>query len=301
LEKLKNSFLKTLPGFINNQTKRIHTIWNQTGTATGRLSSEKPNLQNIPQGGHFMSQIRQAFVAEEYFHLVSFDYSQIELRLAAHLSQDKTMIEIFKENKDIHLMTAAYIHNIPEKKVTLEMRNQAKALNFGIIYGMGDKSFAETAKISLEQAKIFREKYFSQFFGLKNYLDASLEIAKETGYAQTMFGRKRLLPLLGGFGRTAKEQERIALNMPIQGSAADIIKMAMIKIQDFIVTNNLEEKARILVQIHDELILEIKFEIIEELAPFFKKIMETVVELDLPLKAEVRAGKNWGEMKVLES
>lgn len=301
LEKLKNSFLKTLPGFINNQTKRIHTIWNQTGTATGRLSSEKPNLQNIPQEGHFMSQIRQAFVAEEYFRLVSFDYSQIELRLAAHLSQDKTMIEIFKEGKDIHLMTAAYIHNIPEKKVTVEMRNQAKALNFGIIYGMGDKAFAETAKISLEQAKIFREKYFSQFFGLKNYLDASLEIAKETGYAQTMFGRKRLLPLLGGFGRTAKEQERIALNMPIQGSAADIIKMAMIKIQDFIVTNNLEEKARILVQIHDELILEIKFEIIEELAPFFKKIMETVVELDLSLKAEVRAGKNWGEMKVLES
>ncbi|MDD5760488.1 MAG: DNA polymerase I [Candidatus Pacebacteria bacterium] len=299
LEKLKNSFLKTLPAFINNQTKRIHTIWNQSGTATGRLSSEKPNLQSIPQGGHFMSQVRQAFIAEEYFRLVSFDYSQIELRVAAYLSQDKTMIEIFKRDKDIHLMTAAYIHNIPEQEVTSEMRNQAKALNFGIIYGMGDKAFAETAKISLEQAKIFRERYFSQFSGLKNYLDASLQTAKETGYAQTMFGRKRLLPFLGGFGRTAKEQERIALNMPIQGSAADIIKMAMIKIQDFITSYNLGEKAKILIQIHDELILEIKFEIIEELAPKIKDIMETVVELDLPLKAEARAGKNWGEMKTL--
>ena len=300
LEKLKNSFLETLPGFINNQTGRIHTIWNQTGTATGRLSSEKPNLQNIPQKGPLDRQIRQVFVAADSYELLSLDYSQIELRLVAYFSKDKKMIEIFNEEKDIHLMTAAYIHEISEKEVTPEMRNQAKALNFGIIYGMGDRSFAETAKISLEEAKAFREKYFSQFSGLKNYLETILQTAKEKGYAETMFGRKRLLPLLGGFGRTAKEQERIALNMPIQGSAADIIKMAMIKIQDFIANYNLEEKAKILIQVHDELILEVKSEIIKELAPSLKNIMETVVALDLPLKTEVKKGKSWGAMEALK-
>jgi len=299
LEKLENSFLEILPEFINKRTKRIHTIWNQTGTATGRLSSEKPNLQNIPQSGSLGKQIRQAFIAEKSFLLVSFDYSQIELRLAAHLSQDKKMMKIFNQNKDIHLITAGYIHNIEEKEVTSEMRNRAKALNFGIIYGMGNKAFAETANISLEEAEIFRQKYFSQFSGLKRYLETVLETAKGNGYVETIFGRKRLLPLLGTLGRRAKEQERIAFNMPIQGLAADIIKLAMIKIQGFILGQQLEKEAKILVQVHDELILEVKSEIIKELALSFKKIMETAVSLAVPLKAEVRVGKNWGEMEDL--
>jgi DNA polymerase-1 len=234
IEKLKNSFLDTLPTFIDPKTNRIHTIWKQTGTTTGRLSSEKPNLQNIPQKGDWGTQIRKAFIAEKSFSLVSLDYSQIELRLAAHLSGDIKMIEAFNQNKDIHKITAAYINNISEEQVTPSMRQKAKILNFGIIYGMGNKVFAQEAGISLDEAKKFREKYFSNFSGLKNYLDFSVENAKKLGYAETIFGRKRFLPLLGGLGRIARGQERIALNMPIQGLAADIIKISMIKIQELI-------------------------------------------------------------------
>lgn len=300
LKKLENSFLETLPKFINEKTRRIHTIWNQTGTATGRLSSEKPNLQNIPQNESLDKQIRNAFVAEELFSLVSFDYSQIELRLAAHLSQDKKMMEIFNQNKDVHLATASYVHGKPEEEITSEMRNQAKALNFGIIYGMGNRAFAQTANISLKEAEVFRQKYFTQFSSLKKYLDNTLETAKRTGYVETVFGRKRLLPLLGTLGRRAKEQERIAFNAPIQGLAADIIKMAMIKIQEYVFQHQIEEQARILVQIHDELILEIKSEIIKEIAPCFKKIMETAVVLTVPLEVKIRKGKNWGKMEELD-
>ena len=299
LEKLKNSFLDILPSFVNPETNRIHTIWKQTGTATGRLSSEKPNLQNIPQRGDWGKKIREAFIAEQSFSLVSLDYSQIELRLAAHLSKDIKMMEVFNQGRDIHTITAGYIHNIPEEKVTAAMRQQAKILNFGIIYGMGNKAFAEAAGVSLEEAKIFREEYFSNFSGLKNYLDFSLENAKKLGYAETIFGRKRLLPLLGGFGRRAREQERIALNMPIQGLAADIIKIAMVKIQEFIEDQHLEEGVKILLQMHDELILEVKSEIIRKIALPLKNIMENAAKLDVCLKADVRKGDRWGKMKKL--
>ncbi len=297
IKKLKNSFLDTLPSFINPKTNRIHTIWKQTGTATGRLSSEKPNLQNIPQKGDWGTQIRKAFISEEFFSLVSLDYSQIELRLAAHLSGDIRMIEAFNQGKDIHKITAAYIHNISDEQVTPSMRQKAKILNFGIIYGMGNKTFAQEAGISLDEAKSFREKYFSNFSGLKNYLDFSLENAKKLGYAETIFGRKRFLPLLGGFGRIARGQERIALNMPIQGLAADIIKIAMIKIQELIKNKHIEDDIKTLIQIHDELILEAKSEIIKEVAPLFKNIMENAVKLKVPLKADIRIGDKWGEMK----
>jgi len=299
IEKLKNSFLAPLPSFINPETNRIHTIWKQTGTATGRLSSEKPNLQNIPQRGDWGRKIREAFVAEQSFSLISLDYSQIELRLAAHLSKDIKMMEAFNQDKDIHTITAGYIHNIPEEKVTASMRQQAKILDFGIIYGMGDKAFAEAAGVSLEEAKVFRKEYFSNFSGLKKYLDFSLENAKKLGYAETIFGRKRFLPLLGGFGRRAREQERIALNMPIQGLAADIIKMAMVKIQEFIEDQHLEEDVKILLQIHDELILEVKSEIIRKIALPLKNIMENAAKLDVCLKADVRKGDRWGKMKKL--
>lgn len=299
IEKLKNSFLDTLPTFIDTKTNRIHTIWKQTGTATGRLSSEKPNLQNIPQRGFWGEQIRKVFVPDKFFSLVSLDYSQIELRLAAHLSKDIKMMEAFNQSRDIHTITASYIYNISEERVTSSMRRQAKILNFGIIYGMGDKAFAESAGISLDKAKIFRKEYFSNFSGLKNYLDFSLEKAKKLGYAETIFGRKRFLPLLGSFGRTAREQERIALNMPIQGLAADVIKIAMNKIYKFIKNNRLEEQIKILLQIHDELILEAKSEIIKEVSPHLQKIMEEAVKLEVPLKVNIKIGKNWGEMKEL--
>ena len=300
IKKLKNSFLDTLPTFINPKTNRIHTIWKQTGTATGRLSSEKPNLQNIPQKGDWGTRIRKAFISEESFFLVSLDYSQIELRLAAHLSGDIKMIEAFNQDKDIHKITAAYINNISEEQVTPSMRQKAKILNFGIIYGMGNKTFAQEAGISFDEAKSFREKYFSNFSGLKNYLDFSLENAKKLGYAETIFGRKRFLPLLGGLGRIARGQERIALNMPIQGLAADIIKIAMIKIQELIKSKHIESDIKTLIQIHDELILEVKSDIIKGMSPLFRNIMENAVKLKVPLKADIRIGDKWGKMEELK-
>jgi len=296
LEKLKTAFLEPLPQFINQKTHRIHTIWKQTGTATGRLSSEEPNLQNIPSKGEWGKKIRKAFEAAPGFSLLSLDYSQIELRIAAHLSLDPKLVEAFREDKDIHTLIASYINNIPEDKVTLEMRKLAKILNFGIIYGMGDKALSETAGISLKEAKQFKKEYFSDFSSLKTYLEHSLEQAKKLGYAETIFGRKRFLPLIGSLGQIGRQEERIAINMPIQGVAADIIKLSMIKISDFIKSKNLEEEVKLIVQIHDELILEVKSEIIKEIAPQLKEIMEQVVDLEVPLKAEITIGQNWGEL-----
>jgi len=297
LEKLKTAFLDPLPQFINLKTQRIHTIWKQNGTATGRLSSEEPNLQNIPLKGEWGKKIRKAFEAAPGFSFLSLDYSQIELRIASHLSLDSKMIAAFQEDKDIHTLTASYINNIKENEVTPEMRKLAKILNFGIIYGMGAKALSETAGISLKEAKRFKEEYFHDFSGLKNYLEHSLCQAKKLGYVETLFGRKRFLPLIGSLGQIGRQEERIAINMPIQGLAADIIKLSMIKISDFIKSKNLEDEVKLILQIHDELILEVKSAIIKEIAPQLKKIMEQVVTLEVPLKAEITIGKNWEELE----
>ena len=297
LEKLKTAFLDPLPQFINQKTQRIYTIWKQTGTATGRLSSEAPNLQNIPSKGEWGKKIRKAFEAAPDFSFLSLDYSQIELRIASHLSLDPKMLAAFQEDKDIHTLTASLINNIEEEKVTPAMRQLAKILNFGIIYGMGAKALSETAGISLKEARKFKEEYFHDFSGLKNYLEHSLEQAKKLGYVETLFGRKRFLPLIGSLGQIGRQEERIAMNMPIQGLAADIIKLSMIKISDFIKSQNLDDEVRLILQIHDELILEVKSAIIKEIAPQLKVIMEQVVDWEVPLKAEITIGKNWGELK----
>lgn len=297
LTKLKNSFLDVFLEFINPQTGRLHTIWKQTATTTGRLASESPNLQNIPLKSELGKEIRKAFRAEKGYQLVSFDYSQIELRLAAFLSQDPKMVQAFKEDRDIHLLTASLINNVPLNMVTEEMRNQAKALNFGILYGMGYRAFAENTGLTLEQAKRFCQEYFTDFAVLKNYLAFSVAQAKKNGYAETLFGRKRFLPLIGSSSRLGKEEERMALNMPIQGLAADIMKIAMIRIFDFLQENNLEKEARLLLQIHDELILEIKPEIIKEIIPQIKTIMQGVLSLGFPLKIEIEVGDDWGTLK----
>lgn len=298
-KKLQNSFLDTLPNFIDSTTGKIYTIWKQTGASTGRLSSEKPNLQNIPQSKKDLLDLRTIFLPSQDWQLISLDYSQMELRLAAHLSQDEKLQNIFKEGKDVHIMTASYINNIPENKVTPSMRQQAKALNFGILYGMGVKSFAEQANIPLIRAKQFREEYFHNFPGLERYLKYLQKRAKELGYAETMFGRKRFLPLIGGYGRISKEQERIALNMPIQGLAADIIKMAMVKIHYYILARKWEDKVRTILQVHDELILEGQPAIIKEIAREGKNIMENIVRLNIPLVVNVKQGNNWGQMELL--
>jgi len=296
LEKLKTSFLNPLPKFINATTSRVHTIWKQTGTATGRLSSEEPNLQNIPARGEWGKKIRLAFEAEKGFSFISLDYSQIELRLASHLSLDPKMIEAFQQDKDIHTITASYINNIPENQVTPEMRQLAKVLNFGIIYGMGDKLLSETAGITLQEAKKFKQEYFHDFVGLKNYLTSTIEQAKNNGYVETLFGRKRFLPLIGSLGQIGRQEERIAVNMPIQGLAADLIKLSMIKIEEFLQKEGLKQQARIVLQIHDELIIEAKSDIIPSIAPQLKEIMEQITVLEVPLKVKMTFGQSWGEL-----
>ena len=295
LKKLKNSFLDLLPNFINKQTKRIYTIFNQTGTATGRLSSEKPNLLNIPLRSDWGRKIRNCFITEKDWIFLSLDYSQIDLRVAAHLSNDSTLKEAFLKDIDIHLLTASKIYNVAIDQVTPLMRQQAKILNFGIIYGMGENAFAEAAGISKNQAKIFREEYFSDFVGLKLYLDRIVNESKKNGFGETIFKRKRFLPLIGALGRIGREEERIAVNFPIQGSVSDLINLAMIKIDEFLREKELENKVFLVCQIHDELLFEGKFEIIEAIKDKLKEIMENVYPLSVPLKVKVKTGKTWLE------
>ena len=295
LKKLKNSFLDLLPNFINKQTKRIYTIFNQTGTATGRLSSEKPNLLNIPLRSDWGRKIRNCFITEKDWIFLSLDYSQIDLRVAAHLSNDSTLKEAFLKDIDIHLLTASKIYNVAIDQVTPLMRQQAKILNFGIIYGMGENAFAEAAGISKNQAKIFREEYFSDFVGLKLYLDKIVNESKKNGFGETIFKRKRFLPLIGALGRIGREEERIAVNFPIQGSVSDLINLAMIKIDEFLREKELENKVFLVCQIHDELLFEGKFEIIEAMEDKLKEIMENVYPLSVPLKVKVKTGKTWLE------
>jgi len=295
LKKLKNSFLDLLPNFINKQTKRIYTIFNQTGTATGRLSSEKPNLLNIPLRSDWGRKIRNCFITEKDWIFLSLDYSQIDLRVAAHLSNDSTLKEAFLKDIDIHLLTASKIYNVAIDQVTPLMRQQAKILNFGIIYGMGENAFAEAAGISKNQAKIFREEYFSDFVGLKLYLDRIVNESKKNGFGETIFKRKRFLPLIGALGRIGREEERIAVNFPIQGSVSDLINLAMIKIDEFLRKKELENKVFLVCQIHDELLFEGKFEIIEAIQDKLKEIMENVYPLSVPLKVKVKTGKTWLE------
>ncbi len=295
LKKLKNSFLDLLPNFINKQTKRIYTIFNQTGTATGRLSSEKPNLLNIPLRSDWGRKIRNCFITEKDWIFLSLDYSQIDLRVAAHLSNDSTLKEAFLKDIDIHLLTASKIYNVAIDQVTPLMRQQAKIFNFGIIYGMGENAFAEAAGISKNQAKIFRKEYFSDFVGLKLYLDRIVNESKKNGFGETIFKRKRFLPLIGALGRIGREEERIAVNFPIQGSVSDLINLAMIKIDEFLREKELENKVFLVCQIHDELLFEGKFEIIEAMEDKLKEIMENVYPLSVPLKVKVKTGKTWLE------
>jgi len=295
LKKLKSNFLDLLPHFINKKTKRINTIFNQTGTATGRLSSEKPNLLNIPLRSDWGKEIRNCFVTEKDCLFLSLDYSQIDLRVAAHLSNDSTLKEAFLKDIDVHLLTASKIYNVAIEEITPLMRQQAKILNFGIIYGMGENAFAEAAGISKKQAKIFREEYFSDFIGLKLYLDRVVSEAKKNGFVETIFRRKRFLPLIGALGRIGREEERIAINFPIQGSVSDLINFIMIKIDEFLKEKGLENEIFLVCQIHDELLFEGKFEIINKIKDKLKEIMENAYPLSVPLKVKVKTGKTWLE------
>jgi DNA polymerase-1 len=300
LTKLQNTYIDVLPDLINKRTGRIHSHFNQTVAATGRLSSLDPNLQNIPIRSELGREIRKAFIAEPGNVLVSADYSQIELRIVASLAQDKRMIEIFNKDEDIHKATAAAINNVPLSEVTKEMRYAAKEVNFGVLYGMGSYGLSWRTGISQAEAKDFIRKYFEAFSGVREYIDRTLEFTKKEGYCETLFGRRRYLPELNAANfQMRAAAERMAINHPIQGTAADLMKMAMIEVYKEIRSNKNKAlaQAKILLQVHDELVLEVKKELAEEVANLVKDIMEKVVTLRVPVQVGISINRSWGEMK----
>jgi len=297
LTKLKSTYTDTLPNLIDKKN-RLHTTFDQTGTATGRLSSQDPNLQNIPARGDWGDEIRGTFIAESGFKFISADYSQIHLRIIAALANDKKMIEAFAKEMDIHKFTAAEINNVPIDKVTPEMRFAAKELNFGIIYGMGSQGFAEAAKISRERAEQFIDEYLKDFSGIARYVEKLKDEARKNGFAATFFGRRRYLSELNSPNFMLRSQaERMAINMPIQGLEADIVKKAMIEVNNWIQKENLGKDLRMILQVHDELLFEAKKDLVKQFAPKIIKIMRNVIKLKVPIIAEAKIGDNWAELK----
>ena len=291
--KILSTFLENLLKFLR-EDNRITTNFEITGTATGRISSEEPNLQNIPVEGESAKKLRSCFIAPEGYKFISFDYSQIELRITAELSRDENLINIFKQNLDVHSITSKLLFKEENEKT----RRLAKIVNFGIIYGISPKGLKERTGLSLSESKKIIESYFKNFPGIGKMIKELVEKAKTYGYAENIFGRKRFIPEL--YSRSYSEVlkgERIAINTPIQGTAADIMKKAMIKVWEFIKSNNLENKAKIILQIHDELILEVSDDIINLVEKEVKNIMENIIEFSVPLKVKVNIGKDLSEIK----
>ena len=296
LNKLVSTYTTALPKMINPETGRIHTNYQQAVAATGRLSSSEPNLQNIPAHKETGQEIRRAFVATPGYKLLSLDYSQIELRLAAHFSGDKKLLAAFKNRQDIHRATAAQINEVPLEEVTKKMRFEAKAINFGVLYGQGPHGLSQNAHISYQQARDFITKYFEVYPKVKKMVDSFIEEARDRGYTQTLGGRKRYLPELNSSNPVARRAaERMATNTPIQGSAADLIKIAMINIDKKI--SGQEEEIRLLLQIHDELIFEIKDGQVDYWLPQLKDLMESAFDLSVPIVVEATTGDSWADLK----
>ena len=296
LTKLKSTYIDALPTMVNPRTGRIHTSFNQAATATGRLSSSEPNLQNIPIRGDLGKQVRQAFIAGPDCLLVSGDYSQIELRILAHLSQDAGLLKAFKEDRDIHTATAAEVFGVPLAEVTPDMRRIAKVVNFGVAYGMSDYGLEQATELSREQAGRFIASYFQRYPRVKDYIEVTKRLARERGYVETLLGRRRYIPEMNASNRQVREAaERMAVNMPVQGTAADIIKVAMIDLQREMDRRGLRSK--MILQVHDELLLEVPQEEMEQTRGLVVDKMSRAVELSVLLKVDVKAGKNWGEMK----
>ncbi len=292
LAKLKSGYVDSLPKLINPETGRIHTSYNQTVTATGRLSSSDPNLQNIPIRTEEGREIRSAFVAPPGFMLLSADYSQIELRILAHYSGDELLIEAFQKGEDIHAKTASEVLGVPISEVTPDMRRQAKVVNFGIIYGMGAYGLAKELGISTSEAKEWIENYFKRYQGVKQFIDKTIATVREKGYVETLWGRKRYIPEINSRNKNVQQfGERLAVNTPIQGSAADLIKSVMIRLHGLLPAQNF--KSTMILQVHDELIFEVEENACEELGNFLKQEMTAVKRLKVPLEVEIGWGKNW--------
>ncbi|HQX17599.1 MAG TPA: DNA polymerase I [Anaerolineales bacterium] len=299
LSKIKSTYVDALPVAINPKTNRVHTSYSQIGAVTGRLSSNNPNLQNIPIRSETGRRVRNGFVADRGNWLISVDYSQIELRIVAHMAQDEGMLAAFRADEDIHATTAAAIYNVALDAVTKDMRRHAKAINFGLIYGMSAFGLMRGTDLTLAEAENFVKAYFTKFPGVKKYLDGIRKQAASQGYVETLLGRRRYFPALQG--RTNPQlkarEEREAINAPIQGTAADIMKIAMLKIPPALKKAKLSGK--MLLQVHDELVLECPKDEVEKTAKVVKETMADAYELDIPLSTEARYGANWGEMKTI--
>jgi DNA polymerase-1 len=292
-QKLLNTYVDALPELINKRTGRVHTSLDQAWVSTGRLSSRNPNLQNIPVRDDRGREIRKAFIPADNRHiLLSADYSQIELRLMAHLSQDPNMINAFTNHADIHVSTAAKIFKVGEDKVTPSMRSSAKTANFGIIYGISSFGLSQRLNISRADAATLIREYFESFPGVKAYMDNAILAAKEKGYVETIMGRKRFLPDIHSANAIVRGvAERNAINAPIQGSAADIIKLAMVNIQKKLRTL----KSTMILQVHDELIFDVDIDELGEIRDLVKHEMEQAIPLRVPLTVDIGTGNNWLE------
>lgn len=297
LFKLQSTYVRPLQELADKK-HRIHTTYIQTGTSTGRLSSQNPNLQNIPAEGEWAEKVRGVFIPEKGYDLAAFDYSQIELRVLASLSGDPKMMEAFNNDMDIHRITAASVFNVALDKVTPEMRRLAKTLNFGVVYGMGANAFAKTSGLSFSEAKKFIDEYFKDFARIKEWQEQAKEQARTFGYVTNLNGRRRwLLQAASMFRGEAAEAERAAINMPVQGLAADIIKMAMIRVAGEIEKKGWADDVRMLLTIHDELLFEIKEDIIKEASKLIASVMENAYELEVPIRVTTKIGSNWGDLE----
>ena len=296
LQKLNSTYVEGLKPYINPITNRIHSFFHQTITATGRISSTEPNLQNIPTRFELGKQVRKIFEPEEGKIYIDADYSQIELRVLAHMSQDKHMMQAFRNNEDIHRQAASKVFKTPIDEVTKEQRSSAKAVNFGIVYGISDFGLGEQLGISRKMAKQYIEEYLEEYAGIKKYMDEVTEIAKNKGYVETLFHRRRYIPELKSKNYNVRQfGMRAAMNTPIQGTAADIMKIAMINVYNRLTKEKLD--AKIVLQVHDEMMIEAAIEEAEKVKEILKYEMENAVKLSVPLIAEVSEANNWYDCK----
>ena len=316
ISKLLSTYIDALPK-LADENDRLHTHFDSFGAATGRLSSQNPNLQNIPKKTERGREVRKAFIADRGYKLVDFDYSQIDLRAAAILSGDKNLIEIFQKGGDAHALAAVKVFGVKPEEVTAEMRRKIKVINFGVLYGMGINALRQNLGGTREEAQKFYDGYFKNFSGLKDYIEKTKKFARENGWTETLFGRRRYFPEISSrLEYLQKEAERMAVNMPIQGTSADFIKLAMVRVDKALEERGLKDKVFLLLQIHDELLFEIKEKVVVKAIPIIKEAMESVyplkgkeVELvaeqykkqklsDIPIEVNVETGDNWEEMEI---
>jgi DNA polymerase-1 len=296
LSKLKSTYVDALPVLIDPQTGRVHTTFNQTGTTTGRLSSTNPNLQNIPIRTELGREIRAAFIAEPSYSLLSADYSQIELRLLAHFSEDPLLVEAFRNGDDIHRLTASQVFGVPPMLIDAEHRRRAKAVNFGIVYGLSAFGLSQQLGIDQREAKKFIDAYFEKYAGVRRYIDRTLEETRKEQSVKTLFGRTRPIPDINSKNANMRGfAERTAVNTPLQGTAADLIKLAMIQIDEELRSRKL--KSRMLLQVHDDLLFEVPENEIELMRGLVREKMESVHKLSVPLLVELGVGPNWRDVK----